>query len=87
MSQDLLKMSPEALQLELYLISFGTLKQLYVRLYQHMRNTGSVMTDAEIISTQRKLTKIQCEIKKRAGKLGDNFNFWEKKLMRDLRRA
>lgn len=87
MSQDLLKITPEALQLELPLISFAMLKSLYRQLYQHMRNTGGRMTDAELFSVQRKITKLQAEIKRRVGKLGVDFNTWERQLMTKLKRG
>jgi len=86
MSQDLIKISPEALQLQLPNINFGTLKRLYAELYQHMRNNGKYMTQPDIISLQRKLTKIQGELNRRS-KLGKDFQIWEKKLQRDLRRG
>jgi hypothetical protein len=88
MSQDLLRISPEALQLQLPSIAFGTLKNLYVRLYQHMRNNGNKMTDADVLDVQRKLTKLQREILFRGGKqfLGQ-FQAWEKQLMHNLKRG
>lgn len=86
MAQDLLKISPEALRLQLPSLSFGTLKELYVRLYQHMRNYGKIIGDQELIQIQRKLSKIQGELNSRS-KLGKDFNEWEGKLMRKLKRG
>jgi hypothetical protein len=85
-SQDLLKISPDALQLQLPSLSFGTLKDLYFRLYQHMRNKGDLINDQELINIQRKLSKIQGELNRRH-KLSNEFAVWEKKLMHDLRRG
>jgi hypothetical protein len=86
MSQDLLKISLESLQLQLPAISFGTLKSLYAQLYQHMRNNGKRMTQAEAVVIQRKITKIQGEMNRRK-KLGSEFQMWDRKLMRDLHRG
>jgi len=86
MAQNLITITPEALHLQLPSISFGTLKRMYEQLYQHMRNYGSVLTDSEHLSIQRKITKIQGELKRRT-KLGKDFNAWEQKLMRKLSRG
>jgi len=86
MAQDLLKITPEALQLQLPSVSFGTLKRLYERLYQHMRYYGSTMAEPELLQVQRKITKIQRELNRRH-KLGKDFNVWERNLMHRLRRG
>jgi hypothetical protein len=86
MAQDLLKITPEALQLQLPSFSFGVLKDLYTRLYQHMRNQGKRMTDAELILVQRKISKLQGELNRRS-KLGPDFHAWENKLMHKLKRG
>jgi hypothetical protein len=87
MAQDLLKISPEALQLQLPSISLGTLKSLYTQLYQYMRNNGKHISDTDLLLIQRKLTKIQKEMKIRLGKLNPDFAAWENKLMRKLTRG
>lgn len=84
--QDLIKITPESLQLQLCNIPFGTLKRLYEELYQYMRNSGDAASDEQIIGVQRKLTKIQGEINRRY-KLNPEFHAWERNLMRRLKRG
>jgi hypothetical protein len=59
---------------------------MYEQLYQHMRNYGGALTDTEVYSIQRKITKLQGELKRRT-KLGIDFQAWEAKLMRKLTRG
>lgn len=89
MAQDLITITPESLQLQLPNIPKSTLKTMYRDLYQYLRNYGEVLEKdypTRLLDVQRKISKIQYELRVREGKLGADFHKWDKYLQTQLRK-
>lgn len=88
MSQDLIKISPESLQIQIYKLDLGTLKQLFEGLSIYLTENGSALSDLDIIKHERKRTILIYEMKKRMvkGKMPVDFAQWENNIYRKVKK-
>lgn len=88
MAQDITKISPAMLQLQLHKLNLGTLKQLFEGLSQYLTEKGNWISDDDIIKHERKRTMLIYEMKRRmaTGKMPVEFAQWENNIYRKVKK-
>lgn len=88
MAQDLIKISQEAFQIQLYKIPSKQLVELIHKIYEFKWEKGKYFDDETIMDIERKETKINAELMRRGylkAKHYDDYFAWLKKINKKKR--
>lgn len=88
MAQDITKISPEFLQLELHKLDLFLIKQLFEGLSNYLTEKGNGISHVELLQQERKRTMLLREMKIRMprNKMPVEFGQWEKNIYNRTRK-